>query len=255
MTLSTLNNFLIFSTQCIFCERPKYVNRTLEKLVKATQLRVDQTLRQIATGRCDQRILAITSRDIVAAEAHYHRSCYRDYTRPAQQQQPEKNQTTEVTVNKDTKSIGGITKYSLKTGAVNRFYMTTEYRCSFLAHLRDMVQVKRPSYHHDDMLSTRKRKDEQAVKAVENLIENWNNPFTESKELVNLSTAKQAPEDVTKDLLNAQEVGGKAYQVFREQRLESFPPQKKFHGTIKLNKLKTFSFLTKKKKVLWTTGQ
>ncbi|KAK3747382.1 hypothetical protein QZH41_002637 [Actinostola sp. cb2023] len=122
------------------------------------------------------------------------------------------DQTTEVTVNKDTKSIGGITKYSLKTGAVNRFYMTTEYRCSFLAHLRDMVQVKRPSYHHDDMLSTRKRKDEQAVKAVENLIANWNNPFTESKEL---------------------EVGGKAYQVFREQRLESFPPQKKFHDTIK----------------------
>ncbi|KAK3738575.1 hypothetical protein QZH41_001183 [Actinostola sp. cb2023] len=78
--------------QCIFCERPKYVNRTLEKLVKATQLRVDQTLRQIATARCDQRILAITSRDIVAAEAHYHRSCYRDYTRPAQQQQPEKNE-------------------------------------------------------------------------------------------------------------------------------------------------------------------
>ncbi|KAK3730477.1 hypothetical protein QZH41_014705 [Actinostola sp. cb2023] len=159
------------------------------------------------------------------------------------------DQTTEVTVNKDTKSIGGITKYSLKTGAVNRFYMTTEYRCSFLAHLRDMVQVKRPSYHHDDMLSTRKRKDEQAVKAVENLIANWNNPFTESKELVSLSTAKQAPEDVTKDLLNAQEVGGKAYQVFREQRLESFPPQKKFHDTIKLNKLKTFSSLTKKKKV------
>ena len=125
------------------------------------------------------------------------------------------DQTTEVTVNKDTKSSAGITKYSLKTGAVNRFFMTAEYRCSFLAHLRDMVQVKRPFYHHDEMLSTRKRKDEQAVTAVESLIESWNNPFTERKELVSLSTAKQAPGDVTRDLLNAQQVGEKAYQEFR----------------------------------------
>lgn len=76
------------------------------------------------------------------------------------------DQTTEVTVNKDTKSSGGITKYSLKTGTVTRFYMTAEYRCSFLAHLRDMVQGKRPSYHHDEMLSTRKRKDEQVVTTI-----------------------------------------------------------------------------------------
>ena len=77
------------------------------------------------------------------------------------------DQTTEVTVNKDTKSSGGITKYSLTTGAVTRFYMTAEYRYSFLVHLRDMVQVKRPSYHHDEMLSTRKRKDEQAVTTID----------------------------------------------------------------------------------------
>ena len=105
---------------------------------------------------------------------------------------------------------------SIKTGAVTRFYMTAEYRFSFLAHLRDMVQVKRPSYHHDEMLSTRKRKDEQAVTTIESLIEGWNNPFTERKELVSLSTAKQAPEDVTRDLLNARKVGEEAYQVFRE---------------------------------------
>ena len=49
------------------------------------------------------------------------------------------DQTTEVTVNKDTKTSRGVTKFSLKTGAVNRFYMTAEYKCSFLAHLRNMV--------------------------------------------------------------------------------------------------------------------
>ena len=117
------------------------------------------------------------------------------------------DQTTEVTVNKDTKTSGGVTKFSLKTGAVNRFYMTAEYRCSFLARLRDMVQVKRPSYHHDELLSTRKVKDEKAVTAVESLIESWSNPFVESKQLVSISPATEAPEDVTLDLMRAREIG------------------------------------------------
>ena len=60
------------------------MNRIREKLVKDSQLRVDHKLRQIAVAKRDKKILAITSRDIVAAEARYHRSCYRDYTRPQQ---------------------------------------------------------------------------------------------------------------------------------------------------------------------------
>ena len=51
-------------------------------MVKAAQLRVDETLRNIATEKCDHEIMALTSREIVVAEAHYHRSCYRGYTRP-----------------------------------------------------------------------------------------------------------------------------------------------------------------------------
>ena len=74
----------VYGEECIFCGKEKYVRGTnsREKLVKATQLRVDQTLREKAISKCDENILAITSRDIVAAKAHYHRSCYRDYTRP-----------------------------------------------------------------------------------------------------------------------------------------------------------------------------
>ena len=35
-------------------------------------------------------------------------------------------ETMEVTVNKDTKTTGIVTIFSLKTGAVNRFYLTEE---------------------------------------------------------------------------------------------------------------------------------
>ena len=67
----------VYAQECIFCEKVKYINRIHEKVVKASQLRVDQKPRQIAVAKRDKKILAMTCRDIVAAEARYHRSCYR----------------------------------------------------------------------------------------------------------------------------------------------------------------------------------
>ena len=161
------------------------------------------------------------------------------------------DQATEVTVNEDTKTTGGVTKFSLKTGAVTRFCMTAEYRYSFLGQLRDMIQLKRPSYHHNELQTPRILKDEKAVTAVESLIESWNNPFviSHSQDLISISTAKEAPADVSQDLMQAHEIGEKAYKQFKEERLESNPPQKKFHDTLKLKKLKTFSSLSKKKTI------
>ena len=75
----------VYDKMCVFCERQtKYVKgtRTRETLIVAMELRVDQTIRDVAMKRQDEKILAVTSRDIVAAEAYYHRSCYKDYTRP-----------------------------------------------------------------------------------------------------------------------------------------------------------------------------
>ena len=65
-------------------QKDKYVrsSNSRKKLVKVTQLRVDETLRNIATEKCDHKIVALTSREIVAAEAH---SCYHEYTRPKKQ--------------------------------------------------------------------------------------------------------------------------------------------------------------------------
>ena len=42
----------------------------------------DQTIRNVATAKQDTKILAIVSRELVAAVACYHKSCYRNYTRP-----------------------------------------------------------------------------------------------------------------------------------------------------------------------------
>ena len=51
-------------------------------LVQCRDMRVDSSIRKIATQKNDSKILALVSRELVAAEACYHRTCYRSYTRP-----------------------------------------------------------------------------------------------------------------------------------------------------------------------------
>lgn len=73
-----------YSEECIFCQKTdKYVTgqNKREKVVQCRELRADEKIRSVATKKMDSRILAIVSRDLVAAEGHYHRSCYRLYTK------------------------------------------------------------------------------------------------------------------------------------------------------------------------------
>lgn len=68
----------VFEEKCILCEEVKYMKgqKTREPLRKALESRVDETSRKLALEKQDTKLIAITSREIVAAEAHYHSSCY-----------------------------------------------------------------------------------------------------------------------------------------------------------------------------------
>ena len=67
----------------MFCEKAKYLKatKTREALIQSIDLHVDSTIRRAAAGKNDPRILAIVTREFIEAEACYHKSCYRDYTR------------------------------------------------------------------------------------------------------------------------------------------------------------------------------
>lgn len=75
---------VVYDEKCIFCEKSsKYVKgqNTREPLIQCSELRADDQIIKAAVTKLDQRMLAITSRELVAAEGHYHFSCYRNYTR------------------------------------------------------------------------------------------------------------------------------------------------------------------------------
>ena len=159
------------------------------------------------------------------------------------------DQTTEVTVNKDTQTPGGTARFSLKAGAIKRYYITAEHRSAFLGQIRGMVQGKKSGIHHAELQQTRIKKDEEAVLAVVHLIEGWVNPFAKKQDLISISTARTAPRDIASDLMKAHKIGEQCYSNFKEERLEKDPPAKRFHDPIPANKLKTFSNLCKKKEV------
>ena len=70
---------------CIFCDKVgKYAKGkdVREKLIQCIDLRAEENIRKTALAKNDSKLLAIVSRDLVAAEACYHGTCYREYTRP-----------------------------------------------------------------------------------------------------------------------------------------------------------------------------
>lgn len=159
------------------------------------------------------------------------------------------DQTTEVTVNKDTQTPGGTARFSLKAGAVRRYYITSEYRSAFLGQVRRTVEGSKSNAHHADLQQPRMKKDEEAVSSVVDLIQGWINPFHQNEDLVSISTAKAATRDIASDLMHAREIGELSYATFKEERLEKDPPVKKFHEPMKTTKLKTFANMCKKKVV------
>ena len=69
----------VYEAVCLFCNKiSKYTKgeNTRENLVKCVDLRADDKIRKMALMNGDERIIGLVCRDLVAAEAHYHRSCY-----------------------------------------------------------------------------------------------------------------------------------------------------------------------------------
>ena len=155
------------------------------------------------------------------------------------------DQATEETVNKDTQTAGGTKGFSLKSGAVSKYYLTSEYRSRYLKQLRDMVDQTESETSHPDLQVSRIKRDVADVESVVQLLEtSWLNPFSpDNQELVSLSTAVAAPADVAKDLADAYKIGKEAYKNFREERIEV---SAKFFDKMVKNNLKTFADLVKK---------
>jgi len=157
------------------------------------------------------------------------------------------DQTIEETVNKDTKSPGGIKGFSRNFSAVKRHYITSDLKSNCLKQLRILTKVKRQGVHAD-LTPGRIMKDEHDVqKVIELLNSSWIDPFSDEKlDIISLSSGKTAPPKVVDGLLNALQYGEDAYTKFKADRLDGSSDltagcKPKFHEPLRKLRLKTFA--------------
>jgi len=80
-----------------------------------------------------------------------------------------------------------------------------------------MVQGSNSATQHTELQSSRKKKDEQAVSSIVELIPGWINLFSKSQDLISISTANKALREITTDLKIAHAVGERCYAKFKEE--------------------------------------
>ena len=90
----------------------------------------------------------------------------------------------EKTVNLDTQTGGRTKGFSRRSSTVERFYLTSDTRASFIRLLDKVSEAKNNTYKHPDLYPGRIKKDEQDVQSIVNLLSNeWINPFLKTYDM------------------------------------------------------------------------
>jgi hypothetical protein len=73
-------------------------------------------------------------------------------------------------VNKDTQTAGGTKGFSVRPGAVLKYYLTAEHRCAS-RQFREMINAHKSVFIHPDLQPSRIKKDEAGAQSLVDLME------------------------------------------------------------------------------------
>jgi len=166
------------------------------------------------------------------------------------------DKTMEETFMKHSKSCGGASGSGLSgitrnNAAYQRWVLITHERSKFLAATFSMAGMADSDTHdtHKDNSRAEMKKSQQYVQKTMDAFSSFLCPFDQSLEkdkLYNVSSGAAVPEEITRDLLKAEEKGAKARTDFVEQRIKR---NANFFEPISKMGLKTMADTTKKVKL------
>ena len=149
-----------------------------------------------------------------------------------------------MTINKDTKSPGGTTGFSLEADAIMRWTLNASYRAELRKYLYSHLNYSPEHYPHKDLSPSCILQDEQDIQAITDVAQTFFvSPFSKS-ELVCISNGMIATKEIKDDLLSAEEKGRAAMKEFIESRLAE-NAEVEFFSPIKKMKLRTFATMKK----------
>ena len=156
----------------------------------------------------------------------------------------------EQSINRPTKTQGGIIGFSRDPSAVQRWVLTSHERAEVadtcLEHCGLDAKSEEGNRFHKECHTTRMIADEKDVSRILSAVSSFVNPFTTAADyadtkLVSLSSCVEASDSATNDLLKAEERGTMLFQAFVRDRLTADPPVTKFHDPMKKMNLETFT--------------
>ena len=156
------------------------------------------------------------------------------------------DQTIEVTINKDTKTSGGLIGKTLRHASVNKWIWTAADKATYYQCSKDLCSMgEGGSTTHKDGGATRVARDEEKVQRIVQTVTNLVDPFKEHKVITHISSGKHASLSIEKDLLSAGQIGLKAVHSFATERL-SPDGETSFHDPLPKHSLQTFASFTAK---------
>ncbi|CAI9733611.1 Hypothetical predicted protein [Octopus vulgaris] len=164
------------------------------------------------------------------------------------------DQTIEQTLNRDSKTSGGVVGISLNQGEGQRWVLIAHDGTRILQICRKTAGMyDAQNQHHKETSSPLLKKDEGDIKKVMDTIESWVSPFetkNTTDSLINIASGVKATDDITEDILSAEEKGANAFSSFVHERLCS--SQTDLYSSLAKTALKTFRNPVKTKKTKGT---
>ncbi|XP_065197855.1 uncharacterized protein LOC135829379 [Sycon ciliatum] len=166
------------------------------------------------------------------------------------------DQAIEQSINRATKTVGGIIGFSRHPATVQRWVLTAHDRAAVAdvcsEHCGMDSGTEERDTLHKECQTGRMARDENDVVSVVETVSKFLNPFASDGEeplpLTQFASGIEAPHDVAQDLLHAESRGHKAFTAFLSERLLSGASEKQFHDPLKKLQLKTFTLKKQKKK-------
>lgn len=157
----------------------------------------------------------------------------------------EADKTIENTINKDCKSPGGFTGFSVNFCSTQKWILNSGRRALYKRFLQQMLTSKCSTQKHNDLFLGRMKQDEKDVASIYHILGTscYTNPW-HGGDLRSLSSGLVATQQVREDIMNAHDKGSAAFQNFVSDRCLS-DPQKQFFDPLPKLQLKTFSSLKK----------
>ena len=135
----------------------------------------------------------------------------------------------EQSVNRDSKTKGGIVGITLQKNALDRWFLTAHVRAAVTSAMREICSISNDDeqvseLNHKEIGKKRRCRDERDVQSMlMTVVEQIVNPFEGSdvKELQNIATGVIAPVEAAQGILEAKKDGQKAVESYVKDRLMS----------------------------------